>query len=381
MPDVAYISKGKLFVRAGGAAPDEVQSRFVEDVRRRASSTARRNAWKTQGRGARFMFGLGGATDPEELFPEQVVHARMTGLSRGPAGQILYSLTTGAVNGLFAWSLAEREERRLFHAADLPIEQICLHPEDETVACVLRGKGGISHLALMRPEGKGLREITEGDTIDAAPAWVPGRKNQLVYHSAGIGRDAAGQFAELGPAAVYRLDLERGDVVCLVEEPDHDLTAPRVASDGTLYYLRRPRPRLALSPWRLLLDAVLLPFRLVRAFAGYLNVFSVRYSGKPLLTAGTARKRQADMRRMLVAGNLMSAASDADGPAEVDASWQLMRKVGDTPAECVAKSVLCFDVANEGVVYSSGGVLHHLASDGTTEALAKGSWIESVVVL
>jgi hypothetical protein len=380
MPDVAYLSKGKLFLRTGEGAPNELSSRFVEDVQRRASSMKQRNAWKTQGRGAKFMLGLGGAADPEELLPDTIVHARVTGLSRGRApGELMYSLSTGPVNGLFAWTLADREERRLFHSADLPVEQVCVNADGKTVACVLRGKGGISHLAVMKPEGKGLREITDGDTIDAAPAWVPG-KQQLVYHSAGIGRDSAGRFVEIGPAAVYRIDLESGAVDCLAEEPGHDLIAPRIAPDGTLYFLRRPHGPIALSPLKVLLDTVLFPFRLVRAFAAYLNFFSLRYSGKPLLSAGNARKKQADLRRMFVAGNLMSAAGETE-EREVDASWQLMRRVGEAPAEVVAKGVLCFDLWAEGLVYSTGGALHHLSKSGQTDTFAKGSWIDSVVVL
>jgi len=97
VPDFAYLSGGRLFVKLGNDQPREVESPFAESVVKRAASIARRNEWKTQGRGARFMMGMEGI--PEELLRPKLDSAvRCTGLSRGRHGaEIIYSLSTGAV--------------------------------------------------------------------------------------------------------------------------------------------------------------------------------------------------------------------------------------------------------------------------------------------
>src|SRR5262249_11872637 len=136
-----------------------------------------------------------------------------------------------------------------------------------------------SHIAVMRADGSALSELTDGDAIDGAPAWVPGTSHRLVYQSAGVGRDAAGRISGVGPSAVHELDLERRDVRTLVESRSHDFLSPRVAEDGALYYIRRPwNARARAAPLRLLIDLLLLPVRLVAALVSYLNFFAVRYS-------------------------------------------------------------------------------------------------------
>src|SRR5262249_39199311 len=109
-PALAYLSKGKLHVRRGGAT-QAIQSEYARTVRERAMSIERRHAWKTQGRGARFLGGAWGAPqgDPSE-FP-----VRITGVTPKPAtSELVYSLETDAVSGIFALD-SEGQERRLFH--------------------------------------------------------------------------------------------------------------------------------------------------------------------------------------------------------------------------------------------------------------------------
>lgn len=391
MADVAYLAGGKLHLRVGDGEARVVESPFVEQVRTRATRVAERNAWKTQGRGARFMMGLGGMPDAEEELNAGAppLPARLTGLSRGPGeGRLLYSLSTGAVNGLFTAGLRDGEEQRLFHSAGLAVSDPCAHPAESLIACTLRGKGGLTRIAVMRADGTDLTEVTEGDSVDAAPSWVPGAAHHVVYHSAGVGRDAAGQIVDLAPFSVQRLDLDKGEVTCVATEPGADLVSPRVAPDGALYCIRRPHTtRRGGSFLRLVGDVVLFPFRLLWAVLQWFNFFTVRYTGKPLITAGGQKGRRADMRRLLIAGNLLDAARSAgreDDEARADPSWHLVRRRGgeDAPWEVVARGVACYDLGGDGaIVWSDGGALHHLAPDGSAKKLAAAKGVERVVLL
>src|SRR5262249_59855487 len=108
------------------------------------------------------------------------------------------------------------------------------------IGCAGAGGSGRSRLAAMRLDGSDMEELTEGDSVDLAPSWVPNVHRRLVYQSAGIARDAKGFPVGLGPFGVHQLDIDSGAITTLVESPQHDMLGPKVAGDGTLYYLRRP---------------------------------------------------------------------------------------------------------------------------------------------
>ena len=101
------------------------------------------------------------------------------------------------------------------------------------VVCAVRGPAGTSHLGIMRSDGSELREITEGETLDLAPTWIPG-KEQIVFQSAGLGRDRDGTFMGYGSISIQKLDLATSAMTTLVEDERFDHLVPRMAPDGGL---------------------------------------------------------------------------------------------------------------------------------------------------
>lgn len=390
VPSVAWLSQGKLFVQLADASePVEIESPYAQSVRVRATKIARRNAWKTQGRGARFMMGLGGAMGEDAVERDPgAIPIHFTGLCRGPRkSQVVYTLSTGAVSGMFAYDVPGREELRLFHGADQVVGDPAYHPDEDVFACTVRGKGAFAHLALMRGDGSELIEITEGESVDGAPSWVPG-KRALVYQSCGIGRDQAGNVAGMSPSMIHRLDVEEAEITTLLEGEEFEYSAPRMAEDGTVWAIRRPRFKMKPPPvWRVALDVVLFPFRLLWALVQYLNFFSARYSGKPLLRSGDAKTRRADARRMLVMGNLVDAARETEGDDDDEApavppGCELVKlKPGAKQVEVVARSVAYFDLCPDGtVIHSDGRTITHRVGD-ETKTLARGKYIHEIVAL
>jgi hypothetical protein len=197
-----------------------------------------------------------------------------------------------------------------------------------------------------------------------------------VFQSAGVGRDAAGRFAGLGPCTIQQLDLESGDLEEIVSEAGRDLLQPRYTSDGTLYYIRKPYE--SGIPDASLLgsfkDAALFPFRMALALFQYFNVFSMMYTGKPLVTNKGAVQRRLDPRQLFIHGNLARAqmvqAHDDDSQGLVPSS------------ESIARNVLTFDVAEDGtVVHSDGKSIERIAPGGGSERLLEGESIEQVLAL
>jgi hypothetical protein len=384
----AYLAEGKLHLRGTEGDTAVVESAFASTLRDRAAQIHQRHAWKTQGRGARFMPGMLWPTpagDPGE-FP-----AAITSVCRGHIpGELLYSLETDDVAGIFAIE-AGGLERRLFHTSDFRFRDLALSPDGTTVAASVLHGNCTSHIALLQVEGTDFFEATEGDSVDLAPDWVPGCGRKLVFQSAGVGRNRGGQLSGLGPFTIQELELDSGRMDCLAEEPGYDLLAPRKAADGSLYYIRRPYEsgKAKLHPLSALKDALLFPFRMAYAMFQYFNFFSLRYTGKPLATSGGAARRQLDWRQMLVMGNLINAAQeagadggDSDARPLVPASWQLVHRSAGGRTEVLATRVLSFDLTRGGsVVYTSGGAVYRLRAEGRPERIFGGRMIEQVVAL
>jgi hypothetical protein len=237
----------------------------------------------------------------------------------------------------------------------------------------------------MLADGSGLSEVTEGDSLDTAPRWVLGDSKQLIFQSAGVGRDRDGNYAGLGPFAIQKLDLDSGEMTTLVEDPAHDLLVPQMTANGTLYYIRRPYMTGREFSWpHFFKDFFLFPFRLLFAVFQYLNFFSLIYTGKKLTTVGGAKGREMDLKQMMIWGNLVNAADrpHTEAPDLVPKSWKLMRKRDGGEPEELASSVLSYDLCPDGsIIHTNGSAIYHLTAQNQSIRLLTDNLIEQVAVL
>ncbi|HEX8925192.1 MAG TPA: hypothetical protein VF786_05340 [Terriglobales bacterium] len=382
---LAYLSLGKMFVKEGDEASRQVDSKFGASVRQRAMELQRRHSWKTQGRGAQFMRGgaLWGATPETSELPVSI-----NGISRGFSdGELFYSLITPEISGLFAVRDGLKEEQRLLHTSDFWVREICASKSAQKLAFVMAHRDGTSSIAVIGANGDDMAEVTQGDSVDQAPSWVPGSATVILFQSAGIGRNQAGIAVGRGPFLVEKLNLEDGSIQTVAEEDGFDLLVPRQASDGSLWFIKRPYtpPNAKAHPFKVLLDFALFPFRLLFAVFQFLNFFSAKYTGKFLVTQGGARQREADVRQMMIWGNMIEAAKqggndDEETPALVPGNWQLVRQKPDGTREAVANGVVSFDLEADGsVVYSNGRAIYRRSDTGESTRLDRGEFILQVV--
>jgi hypothetical protein len=309
VPAVAYVAEGKLYTRAPGAPAKLIDSPFVQGILDRVERDRQRSDWKSQGMAWNFGAQMRGPFAAMEV-PGDRRRIRFSGVAPVAGGkELLYALDTDHVGGLFQHELADGFERRLYHRQQFRATDLARHPVDGTLAFSVQGADGTARLALMSPEGRGLREITEGDAVDEAPSWVPGPGNVLVFQSAGVGRNQQGMRTGLSTYAVMKMDVDAGKMETLIE-PDHaDALLPRMTTDGTLYYIRRPYEAFGVkvSPWKVALDIVLFPLRLVRALVHFLDVFSLMFSRKPLITSGGPPREGPDERHLMLWGRMIDA--------------------------------------------------------------------------
>jgi hypothetical protein len=385
---LAYLAQGKLQIQEGDGAPRVVDSEFGFSLRERAYQIQNRRAWKTRGFGAQFM-GLNQRMQPEPDTSDFPII--FTSVARGCApGEVLYSLETTDISGVFAVD-AGGSERRLFHTADFRVRDLAAHPDGSGIAVSVSHGGMDANIAVMNGDGSNLREVSEGDSLDMAPHWDPGPRRRLVFQSAGLGRGAAGRLAERGPFTIRQLDLESGELACLAEDPHADFLGPQWGADGALYYVRRPYGNEApgLHPLDALQATVMLPFRVVFGILHFLSAFAMLYGGKqPGLPGLGKSERTTEHIRVwgetIAVGRtiLEKRGGEPDAPSLVPASWQLIRQSAGGK-DVLADGVLSFDIApDRSIVYSNGRSVYRIGADGPgSERVLVGTLIEQVAAL
>ena len=360
MPDpfLAYISQGQLYLQSEGVG-SIVESPFGQSIRDRAIQIYNRNAWKTNGRGGQALIRTmksNAACEPPEL-PIDITS--VTGGSR--PGEIFYTLETNEISGVFARN-GDGVERRLFHTADYRLRHPDVHPSGSEVAISIYHANGAANLALLSADGSDLTEITDGESIDEGPRWMPGSKRRMVFQSAGLARTPRGRPSSHGPFSIQQIDLETGDMSSLAHDDHFDFLWPRVAPDGTLYYIRRPNESLpkkseSLDALGALKDVALLPFRFLLAIGLFMDMATGRKITSRLMRPG--------------------------GPVKPSApsTWHLMRHSPNaaTP-ETIAQNVLAYGLSSDGsIIHTNGMDIYQLpAAGGSGNKLLTGVDIDRI---
>ncbi len=392
----AYLSGGKLYLKFGRANVRAIASEFGQAAQQRVIQAQRRNGWKQKNAMANFLpAGMSGDVSSAETN----VQIAVQGVCPTSADRLLYTLEAGEIGGIFTLeqlaASADRsqqpKEKRLFHSADFKVDRVDYHPIHKLIACAVVRKDGIANIAMMPVDAVHLQEVTEGDSIDLAPKWIPGKRKAVVFQSAGIGRDRSGYIIEHKHSTIEQLDFDKQAVITLASDPNYDLLSPQMSAGGILYYIRRPyRPlqqRVRLT--HTLKELLLVPVRLLAAMFGWLNFFTRRYTGKALI-ASPPPQRTTD-RHMFLLGRWIDVAAevernrrfgDADSPSLVPRSWELIEQRPHQEPKVIAQGVLAFDVSLDGkLIYSNGTAVYGVRQGGVAERLVLDCPIEQVSMI
>jgi hypothetical protein len=381
---IGYLAEGRLYLKLSDSPAKEVTSQFVQRANEAAQKDADRHSWKSRP-------GEGPAMISSQMLwrtsnQRELTHFRITGVTQGSNQEILFALNTNSVGGLFAYDAGDGSERRLYHKQGFLGRHLARHPRKDLVALSIGGAQMEAHIALTDLEGRNLRQVTEGDSIDECPSWVVAEDKTLVFQSAGIGRNSQGIRTSIGPYRIERLDLIRGKMETLIENNRLDYLNPRVGSDGSLFFIRRPWSRHSRSTSfsTKVQDAFLFPFRLGRAIVHFFNFFSITFSGKPLLTSG-GPPQPMDTTSMLLWGKVIDAEKALKNmnpdltTALVPASWELVCHPPTGEPQVLATSVGAFDLGPDGsVVHTNGSAIYILGRDGSQETVCTHKLIEGL---
>ncbi len=386
-----YVAEGKLYLkRPGDAVATLVDSSFVQEILDRAERNRERNDWRQEGIAWNFgrSMPMRGSGDGPQAPPAESRRIRFTGIADSNGGDNLYyALDTDYVGGLFEYDTRLGYERRLYHAQQFRATDLSRHHATGQLAMSLREKDGTCHIAIADANGRKLRKVTEGDVVDECPAWVDGSVEQIVYQTAGVGRNEAGIRAGLSSYAVQMLDLKSGTITTTLESDSHDFLLPHVdARDGSLLFIRRPylptgQPVSAIAVAK---DVLFFPFRFARAVVHFLDFFSRVFSKEPLMTAGGPKQQGPGQGVMMLWGKLIDAEKEMgksrNGQAAlVPGNWELVRRSKSGSETVLASSVLAFDQAADGtILHTNGSRLFAIDAKGVSQEIARGKFIERV---
>jgi hypothetical protein len=378
-----FLGNGKVhFVNSGGDV-FPLESKYAADLTAKALKAQERHAWKNEAVSRNPLLGMGlwGKEEPPPLA------ITFTSIAAGKrSDEFLYTLKTDHLCAICSVRGEAAEEQRLWNHQSKRFAHLHIHPTLGHIVCSSEKPNGCAHILIRTAEDGSFGEVTEGDAVDTAPRWIPGEKLAVVYQSAGVGRTKDGTFAWLGPFAIHSVDVETGELKTLAEDSKFDFLTPRILADGTLFYIKRPYTGNAHAG---VLDHVkdffLFPFRLAAAIFGFLNFFSMMYSGRQLKTVKAADAKNLPIPQMMLWGNLIKAQqADAENPNPglVPKTWQLIRKREGAAEEILAAGVACFDAAEDGrVVFSNGRVITEITRDAKQTKIAENPFVQSIEYL
>lgn len=376
----AFLSNGLLFYRQPNGEVKQVHSAYAQEAIDRRERSRERHSWK---QGTSFTIGAGGSARNFDAADKPIL---ATSAVFEPDGNLLYFQQDEHVGGLFRHDMAADRELRLLLRQNLHLTDLALSPDGTQLAASSPQSAGVANIVLMKSDGNNLREATGGDTLDTAPAWIPGAPKRLLFQSSGLARDPQGYIVAQGHASIQKLDMDTGSVTPVCEDPQFDYLKPRVSPNGDLHCIRRPFQAPRYGAGAMIMDTLLFPFRLLRAVFHYLNFFSLMYTRKPLTTA-SGPAVQADLKNILLQGRridaekaLRSARPVQGVPSLVPESWQLISISQDGAERVLATNVASYDISPDGtIIYSNGRGVFVLGEGGKAQLAATQDFVGDVV--
>lgn len=375
----AFLSNGLIFYRETGGEIKQLQSAYAQEASDRRERAREKHSWK---QGTSFNIAAGGGM---RRFDQADKPLLATSMVFEACGSLLYFLKDEGVGGLFRRDAASGAETRVLLKQNLHLGDMALSPDGAMLAVASQQSGGVGNICVMKTDGSGLRDVTGGDTVDCAPAWVPGEPNQLLFQSSGLARNEQGYIVAQGHASIQILNMDSGTISPVLDDPGFDYLKPRVCPAGNLLYIRRPFEAPAYGAQSVFLDTLLFPFRLLRAVFHYLNFFSIMYTRKPL-TSASGPMLEADLKNILLQGRRIDAqkavrsARAVNGvPSLVPDNWELVSRNTRGAERVLATNVASYDISADGtVVYSNGRGVFMLEKDGSSRLALKDALIAEV---
>ena len=162
----------------------------------------------------------------------------------------------------------------------------------------------------------------------------------------------------------------------LLTDEKYDYISLKDDIHGNLYYIRQPYNTVTEKSDYSVKDIFLFPFRILKAFGGWLNFMSVIWGGESLNGKDPSsmlneRTKNRSQRDIVIDGNIIKAEklakkNDNDEEGFMPSERVLIKREADGEETTVVKGVLDYTLADDGtLIYSDGRYINILAADGS----------------
>lgn len=349
-------------IKEGGVSYFE--SEAVARYKRYVETKKKSDAWKVSGEGAQFR---------GDEAREEAVFAYINGVD-WDGDKIVYAFTVNGSSGVYRKPQDDKApEEHIFSSADTEI--LSVHVSGGLAAVTVRSDDVTSAIGTLDLRSSELKTLTGGDSRDAN-AFCSG--GALLFDSAGVGRTANGEFSgKYAPSAIYSIDRDTLALEELASDKKYGFVRPK-AYGGVRYCIRRPEKKG--GGGSLIADIFLFPFRLIKAFFGMLQAFTVIF-GNTSLTSDTGtgnnptKGRSQSMRELYVDGKRVEAEKEQKRNKKfkdreygfIPESWKLIRA---DSGEVLASGVCDYAFGDDGALYYTDGRHIFRQKDGKTQKLA-----------
>lgn len=396
-----YIADEKIYC-FDGKKTKELPSTSLAGYIDRVYQNAQAKEWKTGGSGARFTDTF----DPYDA-TDRVQNIRVfTDCVCPKSDGLFFTQTIDGISGLYI-KREGVEDGIVFSDNTTVYTDFDLANGEVVIAAEYKGE---SHIGICPQNSTHLQMLTEGESLDSYPTWSRFEDKVIYYSSAGfaiesgrapeaeetfspMGRMLAAQnkaARSVGPTALYRLDTNNREIEELISDDRFDFLRAKSDKDGNLYFIKKPYqpPKDNVSVFGCLLDILLFPFRLIRALLGFLNIFSMVYSGKAIRQSGSSATKNKDEKSLYLDGNMINAEKELKNnrkkgdkhPGIIPRTYELCKLAPNGEITVLKRGVVAYTLAEDGIYYSNGSAVLHLDKNRNETLITKAERVTQLAV-
>src|ERR1700722_5796969 len=169
--NIAYLAQGKIRFKTGIAPVRTVDSLYGNSIREKAVRAQQKHSWKGAADNAS---PFGGAALWGKSAQSEDVPLAITSICGGRVtGSLVYSLESGSLCALLV-AQPGAEERRLWNDNRTRIRHVSMSSTTGNLVFSILHQNGTANIGVKIDDEGGVKELTEGDSFDTAPRWLPG---------------------------------------------------------------------------------------------------------------------------------------------------------------------------------------------------------------
>lgn len=372
MEKIAFIADGVLFLKTGEEIR-EIESPFINDKLSDLEKQKRVNFWKTEDSKMNYQLWSRQPVNESTFFRFRDVLLR--------DNTLYYFIDFAGMTALLRRDLGKDQEIRLLHKNSFNVHGFDFDPVNGHFVVAVESSDGTVNLELLNREGKHLKMLTSGDSIDTLPRFT--EKHSILFSSIGIARNEQGFAIAYSPRALLELDMKDEHIREIMEDQHYDYLSPVSTADSVFAIRKKYRPPGGEdSLWTDVKSILLFPFYLIAAIFNFLNMFIDLFSRKPRNPVGQEQPVQ-NRKFINVLGETIDLASRQKQGTEISIvpeTWELITIDHEHRVRVIKNKVSGFDVAGGDLFVSNGYAIEKVNAEGNHDICLKSRLIQKFSV-